>query len=192
MNIIDELNRWKRDNIDQTEQANLNANDKKYSAPLLLYTHYSCPYFIFYLMSNKPYLFPPFLSDIIKLSFIIESYLSVYKILVNPAPNFLSTEILSLYINQLNYPKPAVAFELYSTPNNFKRKKFSFDKKPTSNKNIPFIINLHRKIIKKRFNSENQIQTEIQNLKLQNFYSYRQYSCNEYKCPFFHVCKMKQ
>ena len=196
MNILDDINRWKQNNRTETDgnDTNLKQQNNDY-IPILFYTEYTCPFFTFYYLNNKPYHFLPVLTRIFYYSTIIESYLSNFNILLNPAPDFFNTETLLKYITLIrngNTNQSLIIAEKTDDINiRYKIKKFA----PANNKNIdPIITNVYtfQTNLIQNYNNydENKILNKLDSNN-NNIITRYYYFCELNKCPYFHICKMK-
>jgi len=198
MNIFDDINRWKQNNKTETDNnTNTDSKQQKQNSnyiPMLFYTEYTCPFFTFYYLNNKPYHFPPVLTRIFYYSTIIESYLSNFNILLNPAPDFFNTETLLKYITLIrngNTNQSLIIAEKTNSINiRYKIKKFASVDNKIKDPIVTTIYTFQTNLIQNYNNyDENKILNKLDSNN--NIIARYYYFCELNKCPYFHICKMK-
>jgi hypothetical protein len=182
-NFLDDIEKWK---IKKSNERIIKQEKTPAFFPFLFYTEYICPFFIFYFVNRKPYLYNPHFSEVLQYSALIEYYLEKFNVLFNPKPTLFDSVRLYQYLQHIN---PAEKFKSVTKVFEFTKSGCRVKQIETKNNDshIDKIVSIQKRILKNEFETEYKLITHLQNESLLNEYYY---FCENH-CPYFHICRVK-
>jgi hypothetical protein len=183
-NFLDEFEKWKSKDI--TEKP---AGQDRSSIlfPYLFYTEYTCPFFVFYFINQKPYLFNPYFTEVFRYSALIEYYLERFNILINPRSTLIDSIKLYQYLTHIvNIDSIAKVYEISESGERVKIVELK-QKNIAPSETVKKIYNTQKQILTKKFEDEYLL---LEQIRKNNILSEYYYFC-EKNCPYFHICKVK-